>query len=496
MALPERECWWRRWAVGWCALVVCVLVAALYRVALVATHHDVPGDGPSRSVIAIVWTFAPDVPRCGGWPPGWTFLAGSFSLLLDAPLWSSRVLNVMLGVLSVPLAWSIAARTWGSVVALPVGLALALLPLHAELSATSLTEVSFVFLLLLGWHLLLAAATTPSVRVRAATLVAGGIAVSFAQMVRYEGWVLAPPLLVWWLVCRGRSRALAVLAVLLLWFPLAWLAGNASCGDAIQGLRASVSEPSAGDGYGLGAAVAHLATLARTELGLPVALALLAGGALEIVALARGRCSSARLLALFLAGTAWVFLVRFTMSRGPSAWNRYALMTLVVSLGFAFVPLRLLPRTPRGGRVAVVATGFLLLAMLVPDLSGARARHWLRRSPPVEAEQFVRWLDRWGDHARVPMLSTPVGWELTYLGLLRPEVAPRLCTISSWISDPDLRGAIERLRGHGPFLLITRYGDEVDLARIEHFAGSRLAEGRPVYETAGLRVYVADIPGG
>lgn len=469
-----------------------MLVAAAFRLDVLRTLYDVPGDGPSRASLAIAWAAAPSVPRCGGWPPGWTFLAGTFSTLVGAPLWSSRILNATLGTLSVAILWSIAARTWGALVALPVALALALFPLHAELSATSLSEVSFVFALLLGWRLLLGAVRDDG-SVRRMALVAGGLCVSLAQMVRYEGWLFAAPILAWWFVARGRSRALGALAVLVLWFPATWMVANARCGDAIMGFRAAVSEPSAGVGYGLTAALGHLAKLVLVELGVVGTVALAAGIAAELVSAARRRTSAARVLALCMAATAWVFLLRFTMSRGPSAWNRYALMTLVVSLPFAFVTLKPLWHVTDGRRVASVVALVLLLGIALPDLAGLRARHWLRATPPVEAERFARWLEGWGERARVPILATPVGWELTYLGFYLPDVEPRMRTISGWISSADLTATLDGLRGTGPFLLVTRDGDEADLARIQHTAGAPLITAPPVYETAALRVYVAQL---
>lgn len=140
---------------AWRGVAVCTIVAAAYRLLLLGTRFDVPGDGPSRTANALAWAASPMVPLCGAWPPGYSFVAGLFSLLVPAPLWSARILNVLLGTLSVPALYAVAARTWGRPGALASAAALAVFPLHAELAATSLTETSFVFALLLGWCLLL-----------------------------------------------------------------------------------------------------------------------------------------------------------------------------------------------------------------------------------------------------------------------------------------------------------------------------------------------------
>jgi 4-amino-4-deoxy-L-arabinose transferase-like glycosyltransferase len=169
---------------AWQGVALCTVVAATYRLLLLATRFDVPGDGPSRTANALAWAASPGVPVCGGWPPGNTFLSGLFSLLVPAPLWSARILNVLLGTLTVPVLYGVAARTWDRRSGLAAAAALAVFPLHAELAATSLTETSFVFALVLGWGLLLRAAQDERPSPRASALIAAGAAISLAQMLR------------------------------------------------------------------------------------------------------------------------------------------------------------------------------------------------------------------------------------------------------------------------------------------------------------------------
>ena len=479
---------------GAAVLAACTVVAAIYRLALATTFWDVPGDGPSRTAMALGWAASPEVPLCGGWPPGFSFVVGTFSWLVPWPLWTACLMNVVLGTASVPLLHGIAARTYGAWAGLAAAAALAVFPLHAELSATSLTEVSFVFALLAAWRVLLGAAADEVVVRRRARLVAGGALVTLSEMLRYEGWVLAPVWVGWWALRRRDRRETALLALLALWFPITWTVGNAHCGDAFMGFRAALQEPSAGTGYALAAAAEHLRALATRELGTPIALLVLVGALLELGLACARRSTWPRLLALGLAGTSWALLLRFTISRGPSAWNRYALAALVLGLPFAFAPLRFWPRARRAGGVAAVVVAVTLLAMTLPDVRGARARHWLRSAPPTQATELARWLAADAARRTLPIVTTPVGWELWYLPLVDPELYPRLWVVSGWIAQDEVFWRVEGLRGAGPFLFATRDGDEADVARLEAVAGVPLTPGAPVFRSGPLRVYRVSLP--
>ena len=60
---------------------------------------------------------------------------------------------------------------------------------------------------------------------------------------------------------------------------------------------------------------------------------------------------------------------------------------------------------------------------------------------------------------------------------------------------PHVRNAslITTLRGGGPFVFVTRPGDEQDIARIERMAGVPLVTTPPVFETGGLKVHLLQL---
>jgi hypothetical protein len=418
------------------------------------------------------------------------FVAGMWSWIVPTPLWSSRVLNVVLGTLSVPALFGVATSTWDPRIGLLAAVALALFPLHAELSASGLAEPAFLFELSLGWWLLLRAARSSTAGWRIATMVAGGLSVALAEMTRYEGWIFAAVLLAWWLVRVRRWADGVLLAILLLGFPVAWTIGNARCGDALMGFHASLQEPAAGAGFTLLPASWYLTKLTATELG-PGLLALaLFGVGLETQALIRRRSTMERLLALAMVAVAWLFLERFAMSRGASAWNRYGLVPFVLLLPFAFVPLGFVRK---GRTTAIVATVVVMTSFAYPLFIGVRVNRWVRSDPPLAARDLAVWLSADTERSHMLIVSTPVGWELTFLPLYEPSAAQRLCTLSSWTPAPDLASLITKLQGGGPFVFVTRPGDEQDLARIERMAGVSLVTTPPVFETGGLQVHLLQL---
>ncbi|MEW6267748.1 MAG: hypothetical protein AB1689_00455 [Thermodesulfobacteriota bacterium] len=453
---------------------------------MVLTTFDVPGDGPTRATMAHAWAAAPTVPSCGAWPPGHTVLAGSLAALGAPALWGARALNVALGTASVPLLWSVAAATWGAAAALPAAAALALLPLHAELSATSLTETSFLFALLLGWRLLLAAAGAQAAVAQWLTLLAGGLCTMVAQTIRYEGWVFPPLLVLWWLIRTRHIGQTLVLTATTLAFPVAWTVGNARCGDPWMGFHAALQEPQAGDGYSAWHAARHLVATSSMELGTVLAAAVALGLLIELWRACTRRCTVDEMLALGLGATAWIVLERSTISRGASAWNRYAITALVLALPFAFVPMQLLPGRRR--LLASVLTALPVAAMVLGGASGARPLRWLTTRAPEDARRLAQWLS---DPARADriVVSTPVGWELTYLPLYLPDVGSRFVTVSSWLPDDAVARALRNAYASGAFLLVTRVGDEEDLGRIRRLTPRPLELRAPIFHAGDLRVH-------
>lgn len=128
-----------------------LLTAFVLRLFVLLSSVDIPGDGPARALFAYNWSQSPYIQTSGrNWLPGFMYLAGLFSFLVSMPLVSTRILNLIIGTLTVPLFYALVHRVYGRAPGLFSAAVLALFPLHAGLSASSLTEASFLFAIIAG----------------------------------------------------------------------------------------------------------------------------------------------------------------------------------------------------------------------------------------------------------------------------------------------------------------------------------------------------------
>ncbi len=474
--------------------------ALVVRVVVLLWTVDAPGDGPSRALAAFHWAGSPSFPTWGVWPPGFLLLSGCAEALVGDPRISARLLNVLLGSLTVPLLYLLARRLYGWSVAVASGAALALLPLHVELSASSLSEPAFVVELVAGTLLLIGAPEgRPANHRRERLRVALGAAcLVLAGMTRYEAWPLVPLFVVHRFVQARSLRAAATLGAALLAFPAAWTIGNwLHTGNPLFGISAAtayIDIPR--DPASLSRAFELLASWTDEQLGWVPVSAVLLGAGVELVRIVRGRSDAARIFYLTIAGMQWLVLLRFTMVRGEAVWSRYLLASLTFGLPLAFVPWA-------GGRRAAAAGGPLpdeaqprralaLAALAVLSLSltwlgyGEKvAGHWVTSRRPVSVYALVDWL-RASGRVGEPLLLTPMDWEATYLPLEVPEVAGRSLIVSPWIGDETLREWSTRFR---PTLLVTRPGDEGQAARVEAALGVALRDAPVVFRHQALEVH-------
>jgi len=476
---------WRTFAVaGLGALALAVRIATLL------STVDTPGDGPSRATLAYRWAHAPHLALNGTWPPGFMYLAGLFTFVLDDPA-ASRVLNVGLGALTVPVLFLLADRLFGPVVALVSAALLAGLPLHIGLSASSLTEPSFVLAMVAG-HYLLFLGAAPAARRRAWLLGAALSCFVYAEMTRYEAWLLVVPVPAYlaWRTRDPRPTALAALALLA--FPAAWTLGNAVYrGDPFVGFRAAMSnDPAAGpQTVGLAAALGVLGVAWVAHLGLLLPLCTAWGAGAEVVRGLRARLDAERALYLAIAALFWLVMLRFAMTRGASLFNRYLLLGFVLCLPLAVLPAagrRAAPSLRRAGALLAIAVVSVLLAR--PVLRAYPERFftplWVTATRPVEIERFTAWLAR-SPYAGRALAATEMGWRSTYVPLYRPPLADRFMVVSDWLDDDMVR---RFLRLHRPALLLTTEGDERHTRRIERVLGTTI-DRRRVYSDGVVEAF-------
>jgi hypothetical protein len=483
------------------AILLPLLTAAafLIRLVVLATTVEVTADNQVRALMADYWARAPHIPGPSVWPPGYMILAGLFRLLFEDPFLSSRILNLILGTLTVPVLYLLVRRLYGSGAAFFSAALLAVLPLHVGLSATSLSETSFIFFTLAGVWLLFrsVAAGRRAILPWALSLVC----LSLAGMIRYEAWLLVPVLPAYYLAATRRpGPALAMLGLLGI-LPALWLLRlHLAAGDAMLGFTAARIGVEKVGASGLGPyGTLHVIGLESVaNLGWFLALAAPLGVAWELWQACRGRLHLERLTFLVIVCMQWAFMFHFALGRGESLWPRYLLMSFVLALPFAVVPLAgWLPRQPWRAfallGVALVSLGSAYLARRPPI--------YVTREEPRSIQQLADWI-RSGPYRDASILLTLMRWDAIYLPVylpgtgmeLRPAYFPEhvpksrryAFVVSRWAEDEWIRAFVEE---HEPALFVTRAGDEEFQARAEAALGRAIAAEDLVYSVEDIRVY-------
>jgi 4-amino-4-deoxy-L-arabinose transferase-like glycosyltransferase len=468
-------------------LLAIFLVAAMARFALLVMAVDVPGDGPLRAFEAYEWSRSPHWVSYGMWLPGPLYLGGVASMLVPNPAIAVRLLNSVAGALTAAVVFASIRQLYGSRIAWLTGLAIAVFPLHVTLSASSLSEPTFVLWVVLAEYFLIRASTSGTNVTFVAMLAFGFVAL--AEMTRYEGWILAP-IFGAFIFRVGRSwRLAAVLSTVLVAFPVLWCAENAVyLGHPFFGFTIARSSAvrSFGAGlFGIRDSMTQVALAARDHLTLPLSLVIVGGLLLEVYLLVRQKSAPERMLHLALTAGFWLFAVGLAMLRGPKLYNRYLLLGFVLSFPFAGVALEAISR----GRTArwVQAVCLLIAATVLFSRSGAVARPlWVTSKRPLAVIELTDWLAR-ADHRGQPILLTEMGWQSTYFLQYAPGL--RWEIFAHREDDASIRTRLEALRSS--FVLVTRAGDETLVKRMQKWA-PWLAQMRCVHEIERFCVLAAE----
>ncbi|MCX7630549.1 MAG: glycosyltransferase family 39 protein [Geminicoccaceae bacterium] len=431
--------------------------AGMLRLAVALATVDVPGDGPTRAALGWQWLQEPRLVRDGSWLPFGEISVGLSALLVPDPKWAARVLSLVTGTATVPLFASLAACVFGPAVGLAAAAALAFLPIHVTLSASSLVDAPALFFTLLALRLGLAPSDGRSRPVFfLGTALAGGIACGL----RYEAWVLLLLLPLHRAFARRRPAEAVLLFALLSPLPLFWTFTALGGPSGLYAAFRKVAESGAsigGQAVPLGEAVA-IALGETAVLAGPATLPLAACGLLLALGTAGKAEAAERLLwvSFWLLALLLVFLL--ARERGPSFVDRYALSAAVFALPLAFWALEpLLGERTRAVLLVAALVGSTGIATWI-----ARPELYLARRFPPEIVGLAGWLDE----KRAPgtaVLFTRAGWLPTYVPLFHSMRRDDYRIVSWYLQDAALRAFLVRRR---PQILITREGDEAFLARI------------------------------
>jgi hypothetical protein len=449
-------------------LALLTACALMVRGVVVSQTVDMPGDAPARAVLAYAWSLHPCWMGGGVWLPLGTYVSGLADLIWLHPAWVTRLLDVVLGTLCIPLYVLLVRQTFDMRTAWGSGLVLACLPLHVALSASSMTEMLF-HSLLLGALLLLCHR-----RLVGAT----GLLVA-AEMTRYEAWAIAPFCLLAVAAETREWRPVAVAAVVLALFPLYWLTDSARMFGSVwyiaeQGLRGP--------------------EFARPALTWPMALLDLlrksAGhvgwGLLILMGLGIGRGLRApaptgrRVLYGFACFTTFLNL-RMLSHNGGLLWDRHLLLMLMLWLPFGLYQIPAAWSSRARVALAVLLAGSLALSSgsYVPD------QRYVTRDTLAPVRRVVSWL-RDSPYRDAAILLTRCDWMSTYVPLYYPPAASQNLIVSEWIRDVELQQFVTQ---HRPPIVITALGDADILQRIEVVGHCHIQRDAPLLQAAPFIIY-------
>ena len=466
-----------------------IILAGIIRIILLSVTIDNPGDGQGWARMAFLWSRDPYFKTSGVFLPGFMYLAGLVDIFLPYnPYFSPRLLNTILGTLTVPVFYILLNKLYGRKVAIFSSLLLSLLPIHAGLSVSSLTEASHVFEILIGFLFLIYAIEKKEKRWVFICL--SLFFLTLANMTRYESWMFIPlwPAYLYWKT-RDKTLSLAFLTFLLA-FPIFWMTGNyvASGSPLIGFFSAAESGPAAVGANPVSFVKAVIIILKKLafQLSIPVMALILLGVISNLISIKDLKKQSPQILYLSIFFLFWSFMLYFAMLRGRSLWVVYLLFGIVIALPFAFFPFRKFKFFPIISFIILCLFIFLVVPPIYQELSETSyARIYVTKVKPIEMEQVASWLKE-SDYKSDYILMTRMGWKSKYLLLYFPEVSDKVEIVSPWANDTELSRFIE---SHHPTLLITRDSDKEFIERVERLTNHNFTRDNPVYQYGEIKVF-------
>ena len=476
------------------ALVVFLTLTALViRVLVLIYWVDVPGDGPTKAMYAYNWHKSPYIVTQGVWLPGFLYLTGLFSFIVPNPLISIRILNLILGTLTIPMFYLLVRKVFGNLPALFAAGVLSLLPLHVGLSASSMTDVSFLLEIIAGIFFIIKA--TEMTSKRKAYLAMALFCLCLAEMTRYEAWVFVPffPAYLYWKTRRLRYAILVTFVLSL--FPISWMAGNyIHNGDFLLGFTAAKVD-AWGSEVGLFEALKIMGKMTVQQLEWTLVLFAFWGMMLFSLQGLQKKLRSEQVLYLVMTCFFWILMFHFAKTRGISFQERYLLFGLVNILAFAAVPL--FKYFEGDKKLLLGAIAFILFSFILPKLVVYYPVKDVTRKKPIEIREIAFWLKE-SPYRHSSILMTRMRERSTFLPLYFPEVGDHFPNLgangrSHLIYAKRLRMADSKLKRflseQRPALLITADEDYEVQQRIEAIYGSRIVLGNPIHTQDDIKVY-------
>jgi len=462
------------------ATVLLFLLAFFLRLGLLLVSVDIPGDGPSRAAMSYSWSKSPYLVTHGGWLPGFLYIAGIFNFFVTDPLFASRVLNLILGSVTIPLYYLLIRRLYNRIAALFASFLLAVFPLHVGLSVSSLADISFLFATIASMVLLTGTNEGKEGKLRISLSLC---LFCWAQMTRYEAWLLIPAFPIYYFHKTRKTSTAGLVLLILLLFPVGWMLENyVHRGELLIGFSAvkKGAEIVGAHTVDLFSAIKMLGSMSVLHLGKVLMIAIVGGMIWQLVSPARREINPERVFYISVICLFWIGMVYLAMTISTSLWNRFLLFGFVMPLPFAFLPFTQELRIHYRSLALIMCV--VLLAAGVAVFPRQRPL-WVTVQRPTEIKNLVAWLKE-SPYRDDPVLVTKMEWQATYIPLYFPEI--RMAIVSPWVGDDEIH---DFLRDQNPSLLITREGEAELQARIENIMGKVIAEHNLVHEEGAIKIY-------
>ena len=170
--------------IGW----FLVSLGALFRCVSFVFSANSGGDASARVSLTALWLQHPGLKFIfDTYPPGHFWLIGLFAQAFPDVTFAGRFLSLVLGIGSLYFVWKLTAELYGEWAGIFSLAGFAFYTMHIGYSTTSSAEVSYAFFMLAALYLFFSYYTiSPSL----GRLAVAGIALSVAESMRYEAWIL------------------------------------------------------------------------------------------------------------------------------------------------------------------------------------------------------------------------------------------------------------------------------------------------------------------
>ena len=461
--------------------IMLFMLSAVVRLLIILLLEEACGDGPYRMKYAYLWAKNPSIQWYGVWPPGFMYLGGIFNLIFSNALYSTRILNVILGSLTIPFFYLLVSRVYAHRTALLSAGVLMLFPLHVALSGTSLTEVSFVFEAIAGIYFLIIGSESSGSR-KFLYLSLSIALLSLSTMTRYEAWLLIPLSAIYYALKTRRTGETFLILLFLMAFPIAWIAGNIVHTGSILPVY---DEAIMGDKFQptFVIIIRKLTILSSKYIGWFFLFAAAFGLLARLFHCLKNRLNAQEGLYLGTLCGSMGFMLKFALERQEDlmGYGRYFLFIYVLLIPLALLPFR--RYLNKSWHMATVLFVFMAVSIAIGSALN-KPPMYLTREHPYDIKEFAVWLKS-SDYVKDNLFVAEFNEELA---LYHPDVSSLpVGTSNHYIPVMKAYWKIKR-----PSLFLM-HRNRPRNKRLKSFIEEQLAlelgQERLVYEAGSLQAY-------